>query len=246
LRASLSIAFAALGLAVSSPGLVVHGSRAYREVALTFDADMTYEMLDLLHSGRVASFYDPEIVRELRATRTPATVFMTGLWAQRYRDAARSIAHDPLFEVGNHSFDHAAWQPPCYGLPLVGAIGKRGEVLRAADAITRVTRVPVRWFRFPGGCHNASDVALVRSLGETPVQWDVVSGDAFLHDPAYVAHLVVAGARPGSIVVMHLMGPPRTPATAGALRILIPALRARGYRFVTLSQLLRHGSVTGS
>jgi len=37
---------------------------------------------------------------------------------------------------------------------------------------------------------------------------------------------------------MHLNGPPHAPATAGAIRTLIPALRTRGLRFVTLRELL--------
>jgi len=38
--------------------------------------------------------------------------------------------------------------------------------------------------------------------------------------------------------VMHLVGPARTPATAPALKKIIPELRARGYKFVTLKKLL--------
>ena len=98
-------------------------------------------------------------------------------------------------------------------------------------------RVP-RYFRFPGGCHGRSDLALVAALGETPVGWDVVSGDAFQPDARIVASTVLARVRPGSIVVLHHVGAPNAPATEAALRQIIPALRARGYRFVTLEQLL--------
>src|SRR5205823_6370765 len=91
-----------------------------------------------------------------------------------------------------------------------------------------------RCFRFPGGCHSASDLNLVASLGEQPVQWDVISGDAYLRDPAAVARQTLAGVKPGSIVVMHLVGAPNAPATAGALRTVLHALRQRGLRPVTL------------
>jgi len=47
---------------------------------------------------------------------------------------------------------------------------------------------------------------------------------------------VLARARPGAIVIMHVNG--RGWHTAQALPILIPALRARGYAFVTVSQIL--------
>jgi peptidoglycan/xylan/chitin deacetylase (PgdA/CDA1 family) len=112
-------------------------------------------------------------------------------------------------------------------------------VLWTEAIIKRVAGVKPRYFRFPGGCLTQADVRLVASLGEQSVQWDVVSGDSFLTDPARVESEVLRQVRPGSIVVMHLVGPARTPATAPALRNVIPKLRARGYRFVTLKQLLR-------
>jgi peptidoglycan/xylan/chitin deacetylase (PgdA/CDA1 family) len=222
-----------------SEGLVTHGPRDRRVVALTFDADMTHAMLADLHRGRVTSFYDAGIVRELRRTRTPATIFLTGFWAQVYPSVVRSLAADPLFELENHSLDHAAWEAPCYGLGAIASVAaKRKEVLGTVAIIRRIAGVTPRYFRFPGGCQDAADVRLVKSLGERPVQWDVVSGDSWLRDPALVERLVLQQVRPGSIVVMHLNGAPKAPATAAALRELIPQLHARGFRLVTIGNLL--------
>lgn len=49
---------------------------------------------------------------------------------------------------------------------------------------------------------------------------------------------VLTQVRPGAIVMMHLQGGANAPATGTALRIIIPALRQRGYRLVTVSELL--------
>jgi len=233
-------AVCALSAAASSQSLlVVHGPRGEPLVALTFDADMTEEMVQALRSGRVARWYDPAILAELRATRTPATIFMTGLWAETYPRQARSLAHDPLFELENHSYDHAAWERPCYGLPSAPTLKeKRDEIRRGAFALAAVTGVAANYFRFPGGCANRGDVRLVASFEERPVQWDVISGDSYLRSPADVERRVLDGTRPGSIVVLHLVGPPNAPATAAALKEIIPRLRSRGLRFVTLRRLL--------
>jgi len=226
----------------ASSALVNHGPRTARRVALTFDADMTRGMLLRLRAGRVRSWYDARIVRELRATRTPATVFLTGLWTQTYPAVVRSLAADPLFELENHSIDHAAFGSPCFGLPTVpSAPAKREEVAGAAAAITATAGRRPRYFRFPGGCHSEADARLVAAEGETPVGWDVVSGDPFQPAAAAVVRAVLGGVRPGSIVVMHLVGAPNAPATFTALQTVIPALQARGYRFVTLRELLRGG-----
>src|SRR5262249_14808062 len=84
------------GLAVAATaaapaGVIDHGRRAHRVIALTFDADMTRPMLAQLRSGKVKSWYDRRIVSYLRATGTPATIFLTGLWTREYPAAVRSL-----------------------------------------------------------------------------------------------------------------------------------------------------------
>jgi len=223
----------------STVALITHGSRDRRVIALTFDADMTPLMRDQLKSGAVASWYEERIVATLRAEQVPATIFLTGLWTQAYPDVVRSLASDPLFELENHSVDHAAWRSPCYGLPAISTdTARRNEVTGAAATIRSIAGVDPTYFRFPGGCHSDSDLGLVASLGELPLGWDTVSGDAFQSNPDVVVGDVMARVRPGSIVVMHFIGAPNAPATAVALERVIPMLRAQGYDFATLRQLL--------
>jgi peptidoglycan/xylan/chitin deacetylase (PgdA/CDA1 family) len=228
---------------VPPPLEIDHGPRTRRMVALTFDADMTHLMLARLRSGEQRTWYDAAIVGELEATRTPATIFLTGLWTEAYPTVVRRLAHDPLFELENHSVDHSGWLAPCYGLPIVrGALSKRQEIEQAAATIRRVAGVTPRYFRFPGGCHDAADLRLVAAAGERAVGWDVVSGDAFEADPRVIIEDVLRAVRPGSIVIMHLIGAPNAPATARALPVIIRTLRSRGYRFVTLRALLSSGA----
>jgi peptidoglycan/xylan/chitin deacetylase (PgdA/CDA1 family) len=229
----------AVGTWPSGPQVVTHGPRDRPLIALTFDADMTETMFDSLRSGRVAGWYDPEIVRILRATDTPATIFLTGLWAEAYPEVVRDLAADPRFELANHSLDHSAFTDGCYGLPSAGsAADKRRQIGEAAATIAAIAGIRPRFFRFPGGCHSPADVQLVESLGARAVGWDVVSGDAEEQDPAAVVERVLAETQAGSIIVMHLMGAPNAPATADALERLVPALRERGFRFVRLGELL--------
>lgn len=220
----LALAVATGFVPTPSPHLITHGPRQQKLVALTFDADP--------HG------FDPRIVDELGATSTPATIFLTGLFARRHPGAVRAFARDPRLELENHSYDHRAWESPCYGLPAVDAAGKRSEVTRTQRLLEQLTGRRPHYFRFPGGCQDEADVALVRSLDEQPVQWDVVSGDAYLRSPAAVERQVLADVRPGSIVVMHLNGAPYAPATAAALPAIVARLRERGFRLVLLRSLL--------
>jgi peptidoglycan/xylan/chitin deacetylase (PgdA/CDA1 family) len=221
--------------------LILSGHRGTRNVALTFDADMTTGMQMLLREHRVARYYDPKLFALLRREHVPYTIFMTGLWAQTYPALARQLASDPSIEIENHSWDHRAFTLPCYGLPAITANSTAAivaEVRQAEQEIAAVTGVHTHYFRFPGGCRNHQAVTVVAGTGEQPVQWDVDSGDAFNPNTPAIVRQIMSRTRGGSIVVMHLMGAPNAPATAAALTLAIPRLRAHGYRLVRLDTLL--------
>lgn len=212
------------------------GPRDIPKVALTFDADMTPGMLAQLRARQVATWYNAEVRDILDAERVPATIFMTGLWVTTYPDVARSLAADPLFEIGSHTYDHAAFRTPCYG--LAPATDRAGELAQAQREIQAVIGVSPALLRFPGDCYDASDVALARAQGLTVISADVRGGDAFNVSAAAIASTVLHGAQPGSIVILHLSGGPNAPMTAPALRQIIAGLRQRGLGFATVSEIL--------
>ncbi|MFB7847211.1 polysaccharide deacetylase family protein [Streptomyces sp. NPDC056053] len=210
---------------------------ADKVVALTFDADMTADEGPRAEAGE--RFDNPGLIALLRRLKVPATVFMTGRWADQYPEQARSIGADPLFEVANHSYSHYAFASPCYGLPTVAKDDMRADVERAFAAFRRAgVRNTVPYFRFPGGCHDDASLRALAPAKVTAVQWDVVSGDAFATDADAVAEQVLAGVEPGSLVVMHCTRS-AAPVTDEAVRRVVPELRERGYRFVKVSDLMR-------
>lgn len=205
-------------------------------VALTFDADMTADEGPRAAAGE--HFDNPSLIRALRELKVPATVFMTGRWADQYPQEARAIGRDPLFEVANHSYSHYSFTGSCYGLPVLPAQRMRSDVERAFTAIRKagVPR-PMPYFRFPGGCYDNRALRAIRPLGVTAIQWDVVSGDAFATDAEPVVRQVLEGVRPGSVVVMHCTRS-AAPVTEQVVRTVVPELRGQGYRFVRISGLI--------
>ncbi|MFF4058835.1 polysaccharide deacetylase family protein [Streptomyces sp. NPDC001668] len=214
-----------------------NGSRARgRTVALTFDADMTADQGARAAAGE--RFDNPGLIAALRALRVPATVFMTGRWAEEYPDQARAIGRDPLFEIANHSYSHYAFTDDCYGLPTVSGDRMRADVERAYAAFRKAGVPDARpYFRFPGGCYDRRALKALTPVGVTAVQWDVVSGDAFATDAEAVSRQVLEGVRPGSVVVMHCTRS-AAPTTERVVRTVVPELRARGFRFVRVSELI--------
>ncbi len=191
-------------------------------VALTFDAGAD-------NAGA------PKILSVLARTGARATFFLTGRWAELYPHWARRIAH--RYPIGNHTFDHH----DLVQLPLRSV---RAELLMARAAIKRVTgRPPVPLFRFPYGSSNASTLALVNRLGDTAVGWTVDTlgweGTSLGQSVQSVIARALANLRPGEIILMHVgANSDHSTLDADALPRIIRAIRARGYKFVTLPQYL--------
>jgi hypothetical protein len=80
----------------------------------------------------------------------------------------------------------------------------------------------------------------VADAGLIAIQWDVPTGDPSPNRSARaIAEAMIRNARPGSIIILHANG--RGYHTAEALPIAIPALRAKGFEFVTISELIAAG-----
>jgi peptidoglycan/xylan/chitin deacetylase (PgdA/CDA1 family) len=187
-------------------------------VAFTFDACPTKASPD---------GFDREIFAILRRERVPATVFVSGQWVEAHRSEARALAAEPLIEFGNHSYAH----PPFSRLSHERV---RAEIHSTDRIIESLGRHSVG-VRPPYGDWPAW---LLDEIGSTPlVLWDVVSGDAGGHIPAArIIDEVSRRTQPGSIVIFHING--RGPETKLALPEIIRRLRARGLRFVHMSELL--------
>jgi peptidoglycan-N-acetylglucosamine deacetylase len=104
-------------------------------------------------------------------------------------------------------------------------------------------RTPRPLFRFPYGDVNARTIAIANRAGYVPVRWTVDTlgwqGTAGHISAAIVVSRVLAAARPGEIVLMHVGSNPddHTTFDADALAQVIDGLRAGGYSFVTLDAL---------
>ncbi len=209
---------------VATSRTVWHGPRTERVVALTFDDG-----------------WNPRTVRRvyqvLLREQVPATFFVTGIYVQRAPDLWRRIAASG-FGLANHSYLHR----DARSLTPRQLAADTARSRAAVEAATGRPMLPA--YRPPAGNHTAATDAVVAGAGfPMIVLWDVSGGDAVRG--ATTARVVrdASAGRPGSIVLLHA-GPSVTPR---ALPAIIARYRARGYRFVTLEELLgsRAGWATG-
>ena len=189
-------------------------------VAITFDACATKK-------GWYG--FDRDVFEILKREQIPATVFVSGRWVDTHPEAMADLAGDPLVEFGDHSYDH----PHMTKLPA-GRVGQQIDETEAA--LGRYGRRSVA-FRPPFGEWDRRLIALVGERNLPTVTWDVVSGDPSLHTTTTAMIKAVVGhARAGSIIIFHING--RGWKTHEALPAILTGLRARGFRFVSLSTLL--------
>lgn len=193
-------------------------------VALTFDAGANADAV-------------PSILATLRREHVPATFFLTGTFARDFPAAARAIAAAGM-RIGDHTIRHPY-------LTHLSDAAVRQEILGGARRITAVTGAnPAPLFRFPYGDSDTRTIAIANRLGYVPVRWTVDTlgwkGTSGHISTAVVVSRVLAGLRPGEIVLMHVGANPEDHTTldADALPRLITELRARGYSFVTLDALV--------
>jgi peptidoglycan/xylan/chitin deacetylase (PgdA/CDA1 family) len=209
------------------PGVIRHGPRNTREIALTFDAC----------SSRRRGKLDTAVARTLILTRTAATVFLGGKWASDVSTALRPLIADSLLEFGDHAYMHPH-------LIRLSDDSVRGELRRAQRVLTQLTGKRPVLFRAPYGEVDARVAAVAKSLGLTVIQYDLPSGDPDPNlSPQSIVRYVVSQARGGSIIVMHINT--RGWHTAETLPEIIEGLRKRGFTFVTVSRLLARKSRPG-
>jgi peptidoglycan/xylan/chitin deacetylase (PgdA/CDA1 family) len=98
----------------------------------------------------------------------------------------------------------------------------------------------LRLYRFPFGACSPEALDAVAAEGLVAIQWDVSTGDPAPSQSAEaIAAAMLRSVRPGSIIIAHANG--RGHHTAAALPLAIPKLRAAGFEFVTVSELLAAG-----
>lgn len=220
--------------------VIEHGPRDKKRVALTFDADMTPPMYLLLKKKLVKSWYNKAIKDTLDREKVKATIFLGGLWVKAYPKEAYNLAHDPLIEIGNHSYNHHAFAAGCFGLGVINDEADKNEVGIAQTAILAATGVRAKYFRFPGGCFDRVDVDTVAKLGLKVIHWDVAANDGFNNNVESIVNKVESKVQNGSIVVFHIHDGTYAPKTNDALVKIIPDLKKRGFEFVTISEMINN------
>lgn len=218
--AGIAHTLAAHLLASSGLGTVHRGPATRRAVALTFD-----------DGPDPAS--TPRVLETLDGFGARATFFLIGARAEQHPEIVRAIA-DAGHEIGSHTYTHRH-------LWLLPPGRTRDEMNRAAETLAAITGMPVRYFRPPWGKFNLAAYRHAKRLGQRRVLWSLrPEGWRPAPDAQAIVRAVNRRLHPGAIIDLHdaAHAPGRPIHTAQALPAILSMLATRGYRCVTLSELL--------
>ncbi|MFC1595961.1 polysaccharide deacetylase family protein [Candidatus Margulisiibacteriota bacterium] len=207
----------------AEPAQVVwRGDREQPQVALTFD------------DGPKPEFCLP-ILNILDQYGIKATFFVIGREARWHPDLIYRMSESG-HDIGNHTYTH-------YRLDSLSREQVNVELAATNEIIKSITGKTPIYFRPPGGRFNRIVLEEVKNRGLQVINWSLNTGDYTKASKYFrptmkandIVNNVVDNCQNGDIILMHNGGGP----TAEALPKIIRSLRAKGFKLVTISQLLK-------
>lgn len=207
--------------AAKKPAAIYKVETNQKVVALTFDISwgtkVPEPVLDVLKKEKVEK----------------ATFFLSGPWTVRHQDIAKRIKAQG-YEIGNHGNLHKDFsQYPDNWI--------RQQVSLSEKSIQQVTGVKTKLIRTPNGDFDVRVLKVLNQMGYTVIQWNTDSLDWKNPGVGPMIQRVTTRAVPGDIILMHASDSSKQ--IVQALPGILNGLRQKGYKFVTVSELLNMANV---
>ncbi len=169
----------------------------------------------------------PEILRLLARYDARATFFLIG-----ERVPGHEAVVERMVSEGHELGNHLARDEP--SIRLSRSQFER-TLLETDSTLSRFA--PVRWARPASGWYNRAMLSTLAAHGYRCALGSIYPFDAQIPSSRFAAQYIVGRARPGAIIILH-DGGERGVRTAAVLRTILPELKRRGLRLVTLTELV--------
>ena len=169
----------------------------------------------------------PKLLDILKARGIKATFFVIGQNAEKYPDIVRRIVAEG-HEIANHTWSHPQ-------LTKIAPGALHDEITKTSEVLADITSHPPTLMRPPYGATSPLiNQWLSHDLGMKVIIWSVDPLDWRYHDSARVQSTILAGASPGAIILSHDIHA----TTVAAMPETLDRLLAKGFQFVTVSELI--------
>ncbi|MEW6189474.1 MAG: polysaccharide deacetylase family protein, partial [Actinomycetota bacterium] len=188
-----------------------------RRVALTFDDGPDPR-------------YTPKVLEILRQNGIKATFFVIGEQVERYPEIIKEEIVEG-HEIGNHTLSHS-------NLPKYNCERIRAEIEGCEEVLRRVGVPKPRYFRPPKGLINGQAFKVAREEGYKVILWSIAMESGSISNSEGLRERVVEGIGNGGVILAH-DGRLDRAMTIRTLPGIIKALKKKGFKFVTLSELFQ-------
>jgi peptidoglycan-N-acetylglucosamine deacetylase len=209
----------------SQDGIWRGGRGESKTVAITFDDGPSLE-------------YTPRILDILKEKNTKATFFMTGALVETYPEIAARVAAEG-HDVGNHTYNHV-------NLVFLKGPELTREIEMGERALTEATGIRPVLFRPPRSILSAEAKRLLADKGYSVIMWTASAADWTGLNERYIMHRLKKAVKPGAAFLFHDGGAlvknkgGRREGTVLALPLVIDMIRNKGYKLVTMSEMLNN------
>lgn len=194
------------------PMPIYQGNPEKKEMALMINVAWGTEYLD-------------GILQVLKDQDVKATFFLDGSWLAKNRDAAKKLAAAG-HEIGNHAYSHP-------DMARLAAFQQEQQIVKTQKEIKAALGMDSKWFAPPSGSFNDTTVKVANNQGMHTILWTLDTVDWRRPPKDVIVRRIVPRASNGAMVLMHPTEP-----TLQALHQMLPQLKQKGYRLVTVSELL--------
>lgn len=169
----------------------------------------------------------PRLLDILKERNIKATFYVVGKLAAQHPEILQRMVREG-HEIGNHTWNHPS-------LTKLGSSRVQSEMDRTTKAIVDATGIPPRTMRPPYGATNSRlNQKMDKEMGMKVIMWSVDPLDWKYRNASRVASQIIEKTRPGNIVLAHDIHK----TTVDAMPRALDALQSKGYKFVTVSELL--------
>ncbi|CQR53166.1 polysaccharide deacetylase family protein [Paenibacillus riograndensis] len=227
-----ALVFAAASPALGSPNVK---DRNYYEQRgeMIWEVPTTQKVIALTFDDGPDPSETDQILDVLQQYNAKCTFFAIGKRIAAYPDVARRVITEG-HELANHTYNHVYFKKPVSEQQI------QEELELTEKEIIKVSGRHSSLFRPPGGMYDETLVDVSNSMGLKPVLWSWHQDTRDWNRPGVysISSRVIRNARNGDIVLFHdhVHGQSQT---REALKIILPELQKRGFRFVTVSELIR-------